>query len=396
MEEAAASYQALLAEDPDEPEVLRQLAEIHAAGGRPEAALPVLRLAAALEPRHALTWCMLGSSLAWLGEHDAAGEAYERALSLAPESSVVRWNRALWLLLEGRWAEGWAEYEWGAVHGSRRVRHVRPQWDGRKATSPDERLFVWAEQGMGDTLQFSRFLAPAADRWGGKVVLEAQRELVPLLVAQGWPVEVIAQQLDGSMPGGWSEHVALMSLPRVLGLERPDDVPPPLRWVRDTPKSENENQKLRVGLVWRGNPQHPGNRLRSLEPEWLSPLAEVAGVEWVSLQLGAEPPAWTGAAPLLARHWQETAAVVEGLDLAIGCDTGVMHLAASMGIPTWWMLSRAPDFRWGRVRTDCPWYPGALLFRQAWLGDWDAVVRRVGMGLAEAARLQAQGGSDAA
>lgn len=385
-DDALRGYLAVLAEDPTDAVVLRELGQLYGERGEWGDAIAPLRLSLAYEPACATTWMLLGATLGYLADYDASGAAYSRAMQIAPDMPALRWNRALWLLVEGRWAEGWAEYQWGTIYaGARRLRTLRPEWDGAPLP-PGSTLFCWAEQGLGDTLMFVRFIRAAQEQSGtARVVFECQRALVPFMVAQGWPqVEVIDRQLDGAMPGEWSEHISLMSLPRVLGVDDPDSLDGTPYLHAASRANSVAGEPVRVGLAWAGNPRHPNDRQRSMDPEVLVPLAAVEGVEWVSLQAGWPVPWGTGA--FQPRDWCETAAVVKGLDLLITVDTAVAHLAGALGVPCWLLLPAGGDFRWLRHRADTPWYRSARLFRQEVLGEWRLVVERV---VRELARLVA-------
>ncbi len=386
-DEALAGYLELLALHPDDPRLLRNLGHIHADRGEWTQAVGAFRLALGYEPLHAGAWIMFGAALGYVGEHERSGEAYERAMSLTPDAPGLRWNRSLWLLAEGRWREGWDEYRWGVVRGARRIRTLKPEWDGSRI--PGRTLWVWAEQGLGDAIMFSRFLAEAQARSEAhRIVFEVHQPLVSLFVSQGWPVEVIELQTDGAMPGGFDEHVCLMSLPRVLEIDDPADVETPGPYLAPPHFEPRTDDRFRVGLCWAGSTGHPNDRARSLDPALLEPLSSVPRVEWVSLQAGKEPPAWCGPA-FEPRDWLHTCSVVAGLDLVITADTSVAHAAGAMGVPVWIMLPFAGDFRWLRHTDDTPWYRSARLFRQPGLGQWGAVIERVRQELARKAHGRA-------
>jgi hypothetical protein len=142
---------------------------------------------------------------------------------------------------------------------------------------------------------------------------------------------------------------------------------------------------MNIGLIWSGSPNFPHNYRRSTKLEKLAPLAQVPGVNFISLQKGPaagqakHPPAgmrlfgWTDE----LHDFADTAALMSELDLVISTDTGAAHLAALIGKPTWILLMFAPDFRWLRQREDSPWYPTARLFRQPKAGDWETPLRRI-------------------
>jgi len=152
---------------------------------------------------------------------------------------------------------------------------------------------------------------------------------------------------------------------------------------------------LKVGLIWQGSPDHKADRFRSMPLEIFEPLAANDGVRLVSLQKhpGAEQIArnrsrlkiiqWSNPKDVSANAWVDTAAMIKNLDLVIGVDTSVCHLAGALGVPTWVALPLAADWRWLEEREDTPWYPNMRLFRQKTLGDWHEVVERLAVALRE-------------
>jgi ADP-heptose:LPS heptosyltransferase len=190
-------------------------------------------------------------------------------------------------------------------------------------------------------------------------------------------------------------HCPLTSLPLAFGT-RLDTIPaktsylpaPPADRVTAWQKRLGAHDRLRVGLVWSGNPQHPRDRARSM------PLRTMAGIldadaTFVSLQ--KEPRAEDRPTlqertdiVVLTDHltdFVETAALVCCLDLVISVDTSVAHLSAALGRPTWILLPHTPDYRWLLDRQDSPWYPTMRLFRQDETRDYAKVIAGVHMEL---------------
>jgi hypothetical protein len=293
------------------------------------------------------------------------------------------------LLLEGNFAEGWSEYEWRWQQPETRRRDLPgPVWNGEALDG--RQILIYAEQGLGDTIQFLRYL-PLVGKAGGKVILECQPALASFLSDQADLGTVISA---GSQLPEFALHVPLLSLPRIFG-GRLDNIPAHAPYLAaDLEKAELWRKRLaalpglRVGVAWAGNPRHPNDRERSIPPHRLAPLAEVPGVSWVSLQQGVANgisglrfeslPPFDGIA--------DTAAVIAGLDLVISADTMIAHLAGALGRPVWTLLSYAADFRWLLDREDAPWYPTMRLFRQPSRGAWDAVLGRVAEDLRDVAR----------
>jgi hypothetical protein len=282
--------------------------------------------------------------------------------------------------MQGRYARGWAEHEWRWQYRSfpASPRHTdSPSWRGDALAG--RRLLTWAEQGLGDTLQFVRYTRLLAQR-GANVVLEVQPELLRLMRESLPEVEVVAR---GTVPRRFDLQAPLLSLPHLLDTRVetiPADVPylhaQPERVAAWAQRLGEPDGRLRVGLAWAGSPSFQNDRQRSLPVRHLAHLAEIPGVEWFSLQKNpAEPP------PLELSDWTtelvdfaDTAALMMHLDLVISVDTAVAHLAGALARPVWVLLPHPPDWRWFLDRTDSPWYPTARLFRQPRSADWSTVM----------------------
>lgn len=245
---------------------------------------------------------------------------------------------------------------------------------------------------MGDKIQFWRYLrllrqAHPAATLGYVCPRPLWRLFEPQ--ARAWGVTL----LESKTTPGFPVHCALMSLPHRFATE-PDTVPrqhPRLTVPEPSPWQGRWSglPRPRVGLVWRGNPDHQEDRQRSIPIATLAPLAAVPGIHWVNLTLGATPAEWTQVPGLAAMtDWMgqvtdfaDTAALMEGLDLIIGVDTSVIHLAAAMDKPTWLLNRIDSDWRWGLAGESTPWYPSLRIFRQERLGSWEGVVARVAAAL---------------
>jgi len=349
-----------------------------------------------LEPLYAAAHGNLGSVLKEQGRSDEALACYDLALRLEPKASSIRWNRALVLLQEGDWARGWEEYEWRwqRPHSPPR-RFFRPIWDG----SPLEgrTILLYAEQGLGDTIQFIRY-ASRLQAGGATVLFECPPPLVRIMAGCHGIDQVIA---EGQVLPDFAVQLPLMSLPRVLQTTLhtvPAQVPyltvPSLdaqRWEARLGKAVPSGNK-RIGLAWQGNPHHQWDRFRSVRLDALLPLAEIPGLQLVSMQRG---PGREQIAPLnrlagrdiildlldhtVADHdgWADLAGMTSNLDLVLSVDTATAHLAGALGKPVWTLISSVADWRWMGQRVDSPWYPTMRLFRQNQLGNWASVVSKV-------------------
>jgi Flp pilus assembly protein TadD len=386
-DDAAAAFRQALVQRPDDALAMSHLAKTLTRLGAADAAIAMARQALALQPRLADAWSHLGTPLQHKGEAAEAQAAFRQALDIDPKRPYDRFNLALNLLLQGDFAAGWADYECRLELPSfpRLGPAPRcPTWRGEALAGRS--LLVVAEQGLGDLIQFSRYVPLLRER-GATVVLQCQAGLLRLMqtlpgVARCVDVEQVPPDTDFAVP--------VMSLPLRLRTTRqtiPASVPYLHATLPDTLKWRRRLAGLpdgpRVGLVWQGRATHGADRYRSVPLAALDPLADLAGVHFISLQRDppAEPPG-----PMSRRlidlaaeqtDMADLAGLLANIDLVISVDTSVCHLAGAMARPLWVLLQKGPDFRWLLNRNDSPWYPSARLFRQAQLGDWGSVVERV-------------------
>ncbi|RAI43755.1 tetratricopeptide repeat protein [Rhodoplanes roseus] len=388
--------------DPANPAAWTNLGTALHARDEFETAEAAHRKAIALAPGKVEPYSNLARLLHDLGRIDEARALHDRAVACDPENATARFNRATALLLDGDYAAGFAEYEWRRRRGvlTAAVRRFdEPEWTGEPLTG--RTLLLHAEQGLGDTLQFVRFVTTVAAS-AAAVVLQVQSPLVALL-GQAFPgVSVIAA---GEPSPRFDCHLPLMSLPARLGTTLdtlPADVPylfpsgPKRAAWRDRMAGRDG---LKVGLVWAGNPKHRFDRRRSLPLAALLPHLPARGLALYSLQKEVGPQ---DAAALALRSdivdlsadladFSDTAAAVAALDLVISVDSAVAHLAGALARPTWLLTPHALDWRWLRERSDSPWYPTMRLIRQRRAGDWANVLAQLGQGLRDAAAGQSRG-----
>lgn len=348
-----------------------------------------------IQPGHERAMHNLGAVLYELGRFDEAEARFRALLATSPGNPELNYNMALIALARGDYERGWSAYEWRWQGAESSRRHRRdfpvPQWHGEDVVGKN--ILLHAEQGLGDTLQFVRYVTLVAER-GARVVLECQAPLGRLLRSVRG-VDLVVHRGD-PLPA-FDVHCPLMSLPLVFGT-RIDTVPARIPYLQPDPAHVGQWAQIlgaplgmRVGLVWAGNPrrfsdqQSQVDRRRSLSLQQLVPLVRCQGVEYVSLQLGdaadevRSNPEW-GALKDVTRDivdFEDTAALVANLDLVISVDTSVAHLAAAMGKPVWLLSRFDACWRWMRGREDSPWYPGMRIFRQNRPGDWGDVIERV-------------------
>jgi tetratricopeptide (TPR) repeat protein len=426
-EEALASYNRALALRPDFAEAHANRGSALADLGRYTDALSALDRGIALKPDHADAYDDLGAILAGLGQHGEAIFQFDHALALRPnrarshtnranalrdrgrhEEAMVHygaalaarpdfadahWNQALCQLAMGDYTNGWRgfEWRWQSERAEARREFPGPCWLGDFPID-GKTIFVHAEQGLGDILQFCRYVPLLAQR--ARVVLESPPELTRLLGTLPGAAKIVTR---GEPLPDFDAWVPLMSLPLAFATMM-DSIPAPIPYFHADPeRTANWTRRLaalpgrKVGLVWAGSPRRNEprgdlmDRRRSLPLGSFAPLTTVEGISLVSLQKG-EPAAQARTPPDgMTLHdrsdeladFADTAALVQALDLVISVDTAVVHLAGGLGKPVWVLNRYDQCWRWLRDRTDSPWYPTARLFRQHAPGDWCGIIEDI-------------------
>ncbi len=336
-------------------------------------------------PDDVSTLSNLGGLLQLLGKPEAALEVLERAIAVQPDYALARLNRAIIWLLLGDFAQGWQEYEWRWRTGDYRwPRTGQPIWDGSDANG--KTLVLFAEQGLGDSIQFIRF-SRLLRACGAKVILAVPAKLLPLLA--NYPHQDGLVALDQPWPA-FDACMGMLGVPRLLGTDL-RSIPADSGYLTSQPARVAYWRGIldafvgfKIGLAWQGSSSNKRDRWRSIPLSAFAPLAEIPGVSLISLQKGPgsdQRASWAGKAPIHTLPpkvdqegaFLDTAAIMQSLDLVITSDTAVAHLAGAVGVPVWVALAISPDWRWLLGRWDSPWYPTMRLFRQSELGNWHSV-----------------------
>ena len=405
---ALADFDTILARAPHDTIALNNRGNALEALNRHDEALESFDRAIAIAPDQARAWLNRAHTLSVLGREKDARASIERACAIDPTSHEAKWNLGLAQLHEGEFGDGWRNFEsrWFVDYGFENPRHEGlPKWLG-DADLRGKCILLWAEQGLGDTLQFCRY-APIVAALGAQVVLEVQAELVPLLRANLPGIDVIAldapfARVDYATP--------LMSLPFALKTEvhsvpasssyLQSDAAALAHWrekldglvlgnasLAHMASAEGNSapaaRRLRIGVAVSGSPKHTNDRNRSMPAHYLEQLARIADLHIVQKGLRDTDAAFVGAHPAIYDHGAElgdlhdTAALISALDAVVSVDTSIAHLAGALGKVTAIMLPHRAEWRWLRERSDTPWYPRARLIRQPAAGDWTASMSEV-------------------
>ncbi len=398
-EEALACYDRAIALWPDYADSFANRGKVLLALNRHKEALESCNQAIALRPDWPEPISNRGVALQVLCRHDEALACFDRALSLRPDFNQARMNRSASRLALGDFAGGWPEYEWRSRVPQARG-HARSFRQPRWLNQPDaagRTILLHAEQGLGDTIQFCRYVPFVAAR--ASVVLEVQAPLFRLLSTLDGNARIVVR---GETLPPFDLHCPLLSVPLAFGTTVAT-IPASVPYLRAASAEQTETWRrrlaelpgLRVGVAWAGGRRDfdpmliATDRRRSMTLGQFAPLAALPGISLVSLQKG-EPASQTRTPPagMHIHDWTDelddfadTAALVEALDLVISVDTATVHLAGALGKPVWVLNRFDACWRWLLGREDSPWYPTARLFRQSAPGDWDSVITDVCLAL---------------
>jgi len=388
---AEANFHKAIALDPTLAQAWLNLGTLERQLDRHEEALASYDQAIALQPGYAQAYFNRGNVLQDLGRLDEAIAHFDQALVLEPSMADVHWNKAVCLLMGGHYALAWPLYEWRWVnHQATAASPVDslPVWDGSQSLA-GKILLLQSEQGLGDTIQFCRYI-PFLAAQGAKVVFEVDPPLAVLMkTVEGVGAIVLKGAPSDATKAAADYRVLLMSLPLHFGTTL-NTIPSPEKYLGAPPaqlhrwsKRLEAMRNKRIGLVWRGSPNHQNDEKRSIPIETLL-AALPTGFDYVSLQY--QPSAQEQ--HVLAAHgilqvaddlsdFADTAALCTQLDLVISVDTSVAHLSGALGVPCWVLVAHSPDWRWLLGRKDCVWYRKTQIYRQPQAGRWDLALQEV-------------------
>jgi tetratricopeptide (TPR) repeat protein len=393
---AAECYRETIRVQPEHGQAHSNLGTVYRAENRLAEAIECYQRALEVRPDFVETLSNLGNVFKLQGRMAEARICYDQSLRLKPDHAQARYNRSSLLLAAGEWEHGWADYEsrWQCDDFPKRP-FAKPVWKGEPLQK--RVLLVHAEQGLGDTLHFARYVKRIGSP-AGKVLFEVPPLLVRLFEQSDFRNLVV----QGAPLPDFDVYVPLMSLPGILGTTL-ENIPAEVPYLSADPALVDvwrdqigAKPGFKVGIAWQGKTTYKDDRFRSIPLARFGPLAQ-EGVELISLQKG---PGAEQLAELEGRFhvtdfpssfdhqhgpFMDTAAVMKNLDLVITTDTAIAHLAGALAVPVWVALSISPDWRWLLEREDSPWYPTMRLFRQTSFDEWQPVFERIAGELARAA-----------
>jgi tetratricopeptide (TPR) repeat protein len=389
--------QALL-QEPANPFVWTNLAVVLLHGRDPDAAQVAAERACALAPNYLVALQTCSNVHKELQDWDSALALIQRGLTLEPDNASMLWSLAMLQLLRGDYAAGWASHE-GRWDGSPELSNTlpnlpAPRWQGQSLAG--KTLFVWSEQGYGDVIQFVRFLPLIAERVrreGGKIVFCCYSGLLTLVTRSfGEVVDMIVSHDQTPFPPH-DFQLPVASLPLMLNVTL-DQLPVATDYLKaDGAKVDAwkarwpaRSRRFKVGLVWSGNRTHQRNPLRAVDPlDYARTFNHFQSVDFVSVQLdgGSDVQGMCDAGLRVIDHsgelrsFDDTAALLQSMDLVITVCTSAAHLAGSLGVRTWVLLDVNPHWVWMTERNDSPWYPSIRLYRQQKHGQWAPVMEQL-------------------
>jgi tetratricopeptide (TPR) repeat protein len=395
-DEALASYDRALALRTDYAQALNNRGNTLKALRRLDEALASYDAAVAASPNYAHALSNRAVVLEASRRFDEALASYNDALAVRPDDPDAHWNKSMLQLLLGDFESGWREFEWRwKCNRPELIKRdfARPVWLGQIDIA-GKTILLHAEQGLGDAIQFCRYVPLVAAR-GARVWLNVPESLQGLMAGFAG-----AEVVSASTAPQFDLHCPLLSLPLAFRT-RMDSIPANVPYLNVSPQHAKSfdarlgpKDRLRVGLAWSGNPRHGHDADRSIKLQSLLPLLDTEA-SFISLQKDVRPDdaAVLGDRADLLRFddtlntFSDTAALISNLDLVISVDTSVAHLAGALAKPVWVLLQHVPDWRWLLDRRDSPWYPTARLLRQQARGDWPGVINTVAAELQELVQL---------
>lgn len=370
--EAMELLDTILAIAPEAPHLLALKGWLFLRDDRLDDAEAFLCVAAEISGRNntpmADVWLYLGQCSAARGHWAKARQMVTHSLHVDATNEVARHGLSMLYLRQGKWAKGWHLYESRWKTPTFLAEHQRHnpgrRWNGTDSLD-GKTILIHAEQGMGDTLQFLRYL-PVLAKMGARIIFEpGKAELIPLLKANQERLGIERVVTEGELMPEAEFYLPLLSLPLKLRSFIP-------RWdgpyLTATPRKGEGD--FRVGIVYAGSTGFQADKHRSLTPEHFAAIRAVPGVTVVDLQVGR-------GGTFRPESWQETAEVVAGLDLVITVDTSTGHLAGALGVPCWVVIPVSHDWRWGEQGDVTPWYGKHRLYRQTIRGDYGPVLDRI-------------------
>jgi len=362
--------------------------------GRCEEGIEILKKACKLKCEPEML-CNLGGIFAELKDYEGAMKFYNTAIQIDPNNSTAHVDLACTNFLMGEMKKGFELYEWRFDHYSqlnfyKKAYDQDKKWNGEDSLE-GKKILIYAEQGMGDCIQFCRWF-PELKEKGAYVILHCSQALKPVMERLDSVDEVVVRDIVNNKGEEFPEYdyqCCTMSLPYLLKSYDFDGKPyikPVTDKFKEFVNKEHPNT-LNVGISWAGNPAHPNDKNRSIPLKEFWPIYNVENVKLFNLQVDMRKRGYRslhGVIDLtegcedmnlidmtnMIQTLEDTCTILAGLDLIITCDTALAHIAGAMGVPCWVILPYNPDWRWLKSGNATKWYDSIKIFRQSKYKDW--------------------------
>lgn len=350
------------------------------------------------ESRDPQLWNNLGGIYGELKDLKKAEECFLKASSIDPNFSASHVDLAFTYHLMGDWVKGFEEYEWRVQHFKQLDHYKRHYdmnkcWDGN-CSLDGKTIMVYGEQGLGDVIQFSRYLKKLKSLGASKVIYHCPEVVRPIMdriegVDETFVADIMTEKID--MPD-YDFQCMSMSLPHLLKDYQPTGEPYLKPLV--TLPFDDYKDKLKIGIVWAGSPAHPNDSVRSMFLNEFKPIHNLPNVKLFNLLVNYRKRIYSMGKRIvdltdgcedmnivdltsMIETFEDSATIVSGLDLVIAVDTAIVHLCGALGVPCWMLVPYNPDWRWGIEGDTTCWYDSVKIYRQNIRDNWSEVMERV-------------------
>ncbi len=388
LSEAMTCYKKALDIDPDNSIAYNSLGNLYDTMGKHKRAIKCFKNAITLNPEYADVYSNLGKVFQEMNRTDDAIIAYDKAIRLKPSFVQAHWNKSLALLTKGDFQKGWEEFEWRLKKISfsyLKTTLPRPENQPHKNST----ILMQTEQGIGDILQFIRFIPEYKKHISGKIILLCPPSIHSLINNTN-NIDAVVPNKNYLKSYKYDAAIPLLSLPFVMKMTRgkikmkSPYITPPTEHKNKWPKLLSQN-KLKIGLAWAGSPTHLKDHERSIPLSEFTSIFKMPDVSIISLQIGEksrEINLINCSGKIInpadkIKNYADTASIIDNLDLVISVDTSVLHLAGAMGKKVWGLIPYSPDWRWGLSGSTSIWYPSMQLFRQNKKNIWKDPINEI-------------------
>ncbi|HPN38012.1 MAG TPA: glycosyltransferase family 9 protein, partial [Melioribacteraceae bacterium] len=379
LNDAEEYYKKALILSPNNIDILLNFGVLNHVMGKFEEAAELFILIIKQEPNHLSALNNLANTYLDLMDFESAKEIYRTIFTLYPEAALEHFNYGLALLLNENLLEGFKHYEYRLKldQYSREIIN-RNRWQGEDLLN--KTILVYGEQGIGDIIMFSRFFTNLKNRYNCKIIFECRIEIINL-IKLNFPFIKFIERGESLENFNFDYYCSLLSLPLFLNIKTINEInnEPYLIANKDLESKWSEvltsSDFIKIGFVWKGNPYPIEHRKRHTDLKYFINLSKLNNVKLFSLQFGenCKEILEENGITELAYNFDETAAIIKNLDLVITVDTSIAHLSAALGVKTWILLTKVPDWRWGLNKNKSYWYNTVKLFRQNNFNNWSDV-----------------------